>query len=187
MKMINFLLLSLTFTLISCASKSTQDYGNYLNKNKGKAQLTKRNIGTGYYLTENTVAHSKKITSWTTGIGNSWEIKFQEVVDATLKSDDYTKALGKLEKHTSESKKGRYLRVNLVDYDFRDHRAFIDLKLEVINNGKSIFSKVYSSKGRSQGGKMFWAGAMGMKNAIQQSTMFAVNEIFEKFTAELKK
>ena len=73
-------------------------------------------------------------------MGNSWEIRFQEVIEATLKSDDYTKALGKLEKKTAEDNSGRYLRVNLVDYDFKDHRAYVDVKFEVINKGKYIFS-----------------------------------------------
>ena len=33
---------------------------------------------------------------------------------------------------------------------------------------------------------MFWAGAFGMKNAVQQSTKLALDEIIASFLADLK-
>lgn len=183
----NLLILSILLTLVSCASQSTADYGKYLDNNKGQAMLTKVSVGKSYYLTENTQAHSKEIKSWKAGIGNSWTIKFAEVIDTTLASHDYKSSLGTLVKTEKESKKDRFLKVNIIDYDFKNHAALIDVKLEVISKGKKVFSKRYTETGNSQGGKMFWGGPFAMKNAIQQSTMTAMNKVFRQFTTDLNK
>jgi hypothetical protein len=46
--------------------------------------------------------------------------------------------------------------------------------------------KTYYKTGISQGGKMFWAGAFGMKNAIQQSTKSAIDQILYLALSDIK-
>ena len=50
--------------------------------------------------------------------------------------------------------------------------------------GQALFSKAYQVEGQSQGGKMFWGGPFAMKNAIQQSTKLALDEILRDFIAD---
>jgi hypothetical protein len=50
---------------------------------------------------------------------------------------------------------------------------------------KKIFSKSYQESGKTQGGKMFWAGAFGQKNAVQQSTKLALDEILRQLITDL--
>jgi len=52
--------------------------------------------------------------------------------------------------------------------------------------GTILFENHYEATGRSQGGKMFWGGAFGMKNAIQQSTKLALDSILSRFMSDLR-
>lgn len=171
----------------SCATVVSQDYPKYLQNNVGAAKLIQSNVGDSYFVTEYGQKFNKDIRSFTAGYGNKWVIDFAGTIDATFQSNDYVKALGNLSKLNKEDPKKNYLKIELVEYDFRDHRAYLNMKLDVVQNSKVIFSNQYEAKGISQGGKMFWAGAMGMKNAIQQSTMYAMNDIFGRFTRDFSK
>jgi hypothetical protein len=53
--------------------------------------------------------------------------------------------------------------------------------------GQDVFTKVYDASGETQGGKMFWGGAFAMKNAIQQSTKLAMDDILRALIADLNK
>ena len=178
-----FLLLVLLFT--GCATVVDSDYGQYLNNNLNMVNLKKKSIAKNYYQTKNSRKHSRDIKSFTTGIGNKWTIKFGPIMDTTLASKPYVAAFGSMKKLNDKNLKDTML-INLLEYDFRDHRAVLEFEIKVYKNKKLKFEKTYKAMGKSQGGKMFWAGAAGMKNAIQQSTMMAMNETFSKFSKEYK-
>jgi hypothetical protein len=48
-----------------------------------------------------------------------------------------------------------------------------------------VFDETYLEKGKSQGSKMFWAGAFGMNNAIQQSTKNAIDKILVRALTDM--
>jgi hypothetical protein len=178
----------LTFFTASCAHHVSKDYKQYLQNNSGEARkLTKVDVGDSYVLSKTSIEHSSIISSFTAGAGNTWVVKFEDIIDATLNSVDYRAKLGTLKKVNSPVGTDKTLKVDLLRYDFEDHRAKITMNLLVMKGSKVLFEKQYQARGKSQGGKMFWAGAFGMKNAIQQSTMYAINQIFNDFTADFKK
>ncbi len=64
-----------------------------------------------------------------------------------------------------------YARVWVVEfgkYTFEDLGAHIELSISVKNAAGDVFKKSYRADGKTQGGKMFWAGPFGMRNAVQQ-------------------
>ena len=74
----------------------------------------------------------------------------------------------------------------MVDYKFEGFEARVKLNIKTTLNGKTIMHKTYYKKGNSQGGKMFWAGVFGMKNAIQQSTKSAIDQILYLALTDIK-
>ena len=59
------------------------------------------------------------------------------------------------------------------------------LKVTLQRGTTETMTKTYQADGVTQGGKMFWAGVFGMKNAIQQSTKDAVDKILAGMLMDL--
>jgi hypothetical protein len=182
------LLAVMGLTMSACTTVVTKDYDQYLAKNQNEAEYKKANVGKSYYLTPQTEKHSINIKSAMAGFANKWVLEFKDVADETVKSSDFQKAFGELQK-TDEGgmKSARTLVIDLKNYEFYDKRAHIDLELAVKDKGKNVFKKTYKAKGPAQGGKMFWGGAMAMKNAVQQSTKHAMDKILTSFSKDAAK
>jgi hypothetical protein len=54
-----------------------------------------------------------------------------------------------------------------------------------MKNGIETFSGSYQEDGKTQGAKMFFGGAFAMKNAIQQSTKLAIDQILRKLIYDI--
>lgn len=108
------------------------------------------------------------------------------MLDETLSSKDVQSAFGGLKK-TPETGlgSGDVLIFKLNKYVFEGHAATVSLSVSLSRAGKEAFSKTYSQIGQSQGGKMFWGGAFAQKNAVQQSTKLAIDEILRQLIADL--
>jgi len=78
------------------------------------------------------------------------------------------------------------LRFNLENYAFKDHMAHVSLNISLEQNGNTVLNKTYHATGKSQGGKMFFGGPFAMKNATQQSTKHAMDEILREFINDSK-
>ncbi|MGW8393509.1 hypothetical protein [Pseudoduganella sp. HUAS MS19] len=99
-----------------------------------------------------------------------------------MRSSDVVAALGNVSKAGNDkSNSGNTLVLELQRYSFEDHGAHIELAISIRNIKGEVFRKVYSADGRTQGGKMFWGGAFAMKNAVQQSTKLAMDDILARF------
>ncbi|MBB1521337.1 hypothetical protein [Aquipseudomonas guryensis] len=156
-----------------------EDYGTYLNNTKGQNNLPKAISPAEYELATDTQTHHYEFRSATVGYAHLWVVDFGKVLDATLESTDVQQAFGTLQpKHGSA---GPLLTFELQDYRFENFRAYVTLNIEVTSAGQSLFKKAYKVEGNSQGGKMFWGGPFAMKNAIQQSTKLALDEILRDF------
>ncbi len=118
-----------------------------------------------------------------TGAANLWVVEFGQMLDQTLQSVEVQRAFGKLIK--GDDVDGNDLIFDLQKYTFTDFAAHVELRVTYRHTGQNIFSKTYVADGKSQGGKMFFAGAFGMKNAIQQSTKLALDEILGKLIVDL--
>lgn len=77
------------------------------------------------------------------------------------------------------------LTFDLQRYTFEDFGAHVSLKISLSSSGKVLLSKTYTQDGVTQGGKMFWGGVFAQKNAVQQSTKLALDEILRQLIADL--
>jgi len=163
-----------------------KDYPQYLVNNTGSANLPDTDKASEYFLTSNTQNQSYEFRAVATGYANLWVVEFGKMLDDTLKSTDAQNAFGTLQKVSDVSGDSRgLLTFDLQSYTFEDFGAHISLKISLSRLGQEVFSKTYTQDGKTQGGKMFWAGAFGQKNAVQQSTKLALDEILRQFISDL--
>jgi len=159
-----------------------EDYGQYLSNNQGTAKFQRATVADKYYLPPETQNHRYEFRSALVGYANVWVVEFGKLLDETLTSRDVATALGSLTKaNVDQINAGDTLVFNLQDYTFSDHAAHIALNISVKRNGTERFNKSFQATGLPQGGKMFWGGVFGMKNAVQQSTKAAIDTIISDF------
>lgn len=180
------LILLFAFYLCGCTTIVDEDYAKYLSNNRNFSSLSKVDLPSYYQLDSKSQTHIGVIKLRNPLPRGSWIIRFAPIVDLTLSSQDYQNAFGKLSQAKDLTNTKEYLSINLLRYDFKKDRAFIALELISYKNNKRDFRKVYFAEGKPQAGKIFWAGSSGLKNAIQQSTMIALNDIFENFSRDYK-
>ncbi len=189
MKIIRLMMLLTATTLLAgCSIKHpiAKDYAQYLANNKGEVVLPKWTIEANYEITANTANHNYQFRAATVGYAHVWIVEFGQVLDATLNSDDVQAAFGKLAKAQANSDAASMLRFNLENYAFKDHMAHVSLNISLEQNGNTVLNKTYHATGKSQGGKMFFGGPFAMKNATQQSTKHAMDEILREFINDSK-
>jgi hypothetical protein len=154
------------------------DYSQYLANNEGRSTLPKTEYQAEYVLTPPTADHHYEFRAAMVGYAHVWVVDFGRMLEATLESRDVQAAFKKLTKAKGD-KLSDDMTVNfgLIDYRFENFEATINLRISVSRGETVVFDKTYVETGLSQGGKMFWAGPFGMKNAIQQSTKTALDRI----------
>lgn len=182
MKKIAYLLaLTLLASLTGCSIKHpiAQDYPAYLSNNAGESQLPSASGPATYALSPATRSHHYEFRSAVVGHANLWIVNFGQMLDSTLQSTDVQQAFGRLE--SQQQGNLPLLSFELQEYRFADFRAYVTLKISVKSGEQQLFDKTYQVEGKSQGGKMFWGGAFAMKNAIQQSTKLALDDILRDF------
>lgn len=164
----------------------TDDYSQYLRNNTNAGKLPTARSAQQYYLPPATQQHRYEFRSAMAGQANLWVVEFGKVLDATMQSAEVVAALGTLTKaSTDKPASGNTLVFDLQKYSFADHGAHVSLKISVRNAQGDVFSKTYSADGNTQGAKMFFGGAFGMKNAVQQSTKAAMDNIMGQFIRDL--
>jgi hypothetical protein len=110
------------------------------------------------------------------------------MLDQTLNAKYVQSAFGRLDKKaTKETQPGNLIEFSLEKYEFKDYRAYVTMKIKLSKDGATILEKSYTASGNSQGGKMWAAGPFGMKNATQQSTKYAIDEILKQFINDIPK
>lgn len=174
-------ILLMSSLLPACAHVVTDDYDRYLQNNRG-TQFPVANAPAEYTIDPTTKTHEYKFSSVMAGAANSWIIKFGDLLEKTMQSEDVQKAFNGIKAAGEAPSAGkRHIRFMLVDYQFRDKKAFVKMLITLKKGEKTLLEKTYSQEGNSQGGKMFWAGAAGMKNAVHQSTKAAVDKVLTAF------
>lgn len=164
----------------------TDDYSQYLSNNKAPGSLPTARVAEQYYLTPATQTHRYEFRSMMAGQANLWVVEFGKVLDATMQSADVVAALGTLNKAgNDQAAAGNTLVFNLQKYSFEDHGAHVELEIAIRNTQGEVFRKSYRADGRTQGAKMFFAGAFGMKNGVQQSTKIAMDSIMGQFIRDV--
>ncbi|MEJ2201959.1 MAG: hypothetical protein P8X63_13245, partial [Desulfuromonadaceae bacterium] len=172
--------LAVSFSGCTIRHVVSEDYHQYLVNNEGSFQLPKTDYEAEYVITPETLTHNYEFRAATTGYANLWIVKFGEILEETLQSNDVRSAFKQLTKSENGAGPGMLIKFDLSSYEFEGFQASVALQVTVLKKGAVVFEESYFEKGTSQGGKMFWAGVFGMKNAIQQSTKNAIDRILER-------
>lgn len=178
----------LAFTATACTTPVQKDYPRYLANNAGTINYPRVAKSANYYMDKKTQNHRQNVRTFRGGLANKWVVEFGPMLEATMESDDVKAAIAKLTKVSSpKSTKGLLIEFSLENYRFADSRATIDLKITVRKGKRKVLSKSYHAAGRGQSGKMWLGGAATIKNAVQQSTKSAVDQILTQFFRDMKK
>ena len=178
----------LAFTATACTTPVQKDYPRYLANNAGMINHQRVARSASYYMDKKTQNHRHNVRTLRGGLANKWVVEFGPMLEATMESDDVKKAIANLTKVSApRNSKGLLIEFSLEKYEFASSRATIDLKITVRNGKRKLLSKSYHAVGRGQAGKMWALGAVGIKNAVQQSTKSAVDQILTTFFRDMKK
>ena len=162
-----------------------KDYPQYLINNQGTSQLPSTTAASKYTVSPATASSHYEFRSAMAGYANVWVVQFGKMLDDTLQSHDVQAAFGKLTKSDGGPASDGVLIFDLQSYTYVELGAHVLLKVTYRRGNQDVLSKVYSADGTTQGGKMFWGGAFAMKNAVQQSTKLAIDNILRRVIADL--
>lgn len=185
-----FLAVAALWLTAACTTQIDADYPKYLANNQGAVTFTNTKVAdqADYYLTPKTDNHSYQFRAFMGGVANSWVIDFGRILDATMNGEDIKTAFAEVRKADSAASGDNLLLVfDLNSYIFEGFEAQVAMTVTARHGARELISKRYQATGISQGGKMFWGGAFAMKNAVQQSTKSAVDQILTAFIADLDK
>jgi hypothetical protein len=169
-------------TITGCATKVHEDYGQYLQNNSGVLSIPKINYAFGYTASLFTTEHKLIVRSWMAGIANTWEIRFYDILKATLASSDVQNSI---DIHPYQINDNNKISFNLLSYSFNNTKATIKLNIDTSLHEGEKLSKTYTGTGNTQRGKMYWGSGFAMKNAIQQSSKVAMDQIISNYFNDL--
>ncbi|MEP7154484.1 MAG: hypothetical protein ABI905_01830 [Betaproteobacteria bacterium] len=141
-------------------------------------------------IDEATLAKVVPIRAYMTGIAQSWETQPGEMLKAVADLE-LPQMFERYESATRLPAADNAVRkltlvLTIPHYDFSEFHASIRVRaVATATDGKTLFDKVYSGEGETQGGKMFLSGAFGMKSAIRQSSLDAYKKIFAQMRTDL--
>lgn len=163
-----------------------KDYDQFLAKYGSETTLPKTDVNSDYLIEDKTKNHSYQFRAATVGYAHIWIVEFGEILDKTINSEYVQSAFGTLNKSdVSDGNSENLVEFELKDYEFKNYRAYTTLKIKVMKKGHEVFSKVYHSEGRGQGGQMWAAGPFGMKNATLKSTKQSIDKILTEFINDI--
>jgi hypothetical protein len=186
MLVVRLLLITMLATsTCACSHLIETDYPQYLSNNAGSANLPATNSAREYSLTIDTQHHHDEFRAFTTGAAHLWIIEFGKMLDDTLQSAEVQTAFGTLKKTTSSDTGSDILIFDLIEYSFEESGARISMDISMFSGGKEIFTKNYIEDGRTEGSRIFWGGASAQKNAVQQATKSAMDEILRDLITDM--
>jgi hypothetical protein len=186
MKKSYLLVLLLAYVIFSGCSIThpiAKDYNQYLINNENQSALPKTSLESEYSIEGKTVSHRYEFRAATVGYAHLWVVEFGKMLEENLKANYVQNAFGKLEKQNpmKSTPMGNLILFTLENYEFKDFKAHVSLNIRLTVGKDDVINKTYHSTGKSQGEKMFWGGPFAMKNATQQSTKLAIDQILTEF------
>ncbi|MEM5530193.1 hypothetical protein WN093_15330 [Gammaproteobacteria bacterium AS21] len=164
-----------------------KDYPAFLEKNANTVVLPETTIDADYLVEKTTQDHRYEFRAATVGYAHLWIVEFGKILDETLNAPYVQQSFTRLDKQlNSKSSNGHLIQFTLENYEFKNYRAYVSLKVDVMINQQLSSSQVYSAEGVSKGGKMWLAGPFGMKNATLESTKSALDKILIEFIKNIQ-
>lgn len=128
------------------------------------------------------------IRAFMTGIAHSWEVEpgamLKDVADVEF--PQMFAAYRVVPEYEEPSDGGVTLALTVPRYRFEEFHATATIRAIAYAPGREVmFDESYTESGPTQGAKMFWGGAFGMKSAIRQSSFAAYKKIFRRLRSDL--
>lgn len=177
------LMLSLFTLAVGCSHQVMDSYPRYLSNNRGTLNLPPVADPVTYELTPASENHRRIIRSASAGWANKWILEFGKAMHATMASEDVRMAAPRLARGPNAG--AVHLEMNVEEFDFRNHHAYLTLNVRAFKDNALLGQKRYQAEGNSQGGKMFWGGAAAMRNAMQQSSKAAIDQVVMQMFSDL--
>lgn len=150
----------------------------------------RQEIGVIAVIDQATLTNKVEIRSFMTGIAHTWEAQpgdmLKQVADIELPQMFSRYEFVNAYAEPAAGPRSIVLELTIPSYQFEDFHAKVSVTATAYDRGrKQLLQKTYSAEGESQGGKMFWAGAFGMKSAIRQSSLDAYKKVFVELRSDL--
>jgi len=150
----------------------------------------RQDVGVTAVIEQHTLASKVAISSFMTGIAHSWEVEpgdmLKQIADIELPQMFARYDFSTTVREPAHAVMGIILELAIPSYRFEEFRAKVSVSATAYETGrKPLLQKTYSVEGVSQGKKMFWGGAFGMKSAIRQSSLDAYKKVFAQLRADL--
>ena len=187
MRMLLVALLGVVVLASGCSIKHpiAADYGRYLTNNEGQSSLPRTSLQAEYQIDSATANHHYEFRAASAGAAHVWIVEFGKILKEHLDSRDVQASFGSLTPSVG-SMGGNLITFTLNRYEFKDFQAYVTMAAALSQDGREVFRNTYNVTGKSQGGKVFMGGAFAMKNAVQQSTKMAIDDILTQFIGEIK-
>jgi hypothetical protein len=184
MKIVHASLAALVLLITGCAHQVTFD-----RPAPYSISASRQNVGVTAVIDQPTLANKVPVRAFMTGIAHSWEVEpgdmLKQVIDIELPQMFAQYDFANTYKEPSAAN-WVILELAIPSYQFDDFRAKVSVSAILYESGKrQLLKKTYSAEGESQGAKMFWGGAFGMKSAIRQSSLDAYKKVFAELRADL--
>lgn len=179
-------------TLTGCTIRHpiADDYPNYVAKNKSQVSLPSSQHTGQYVLSPATKGHRYEFRAFTVGYGHRWIVEFGKILDVTLNQPNVQTAFGGLTQKTdaaSNAGSGLLFEFTLTDYEYKNHRAYVGLQIDVKKEDKVVFSRQYNAKGDSKDAQMFFGGPFAMTSATLASNRSAIERALTQFIDDLNR
>ncbi len=118
------------------------------------------------------------------GIANKWVVPVGQTTNMYARSylEDGFASFSETNTLRGDGQQDILIHLTNLSYYMASQKAHCSMDINVLNDqGRVVFRNNYSSQGGSQGGKVFFGGAMAQKSAIRQSTHGALETIFRNF------
>lgn len=137
-----------------------------------------------------TLGNKVSIRAFMTGIAQEWQAEpgdmLKQVADIELPQMFSSYEFATAYREPAAGPRRIVLEMTIPSYEFTDFRAKVSVAATVYGDGrKELLRRTYTAEGESQGAKMFWGGAFGMKSAIRQSSLDAFKKIFVQLRSDV--
>lgn len=138
-------------------------------------------------ISEEEINKKDRTRAFSTGLANAWDaepgVMLEQVTRIEMPQMFETFTISRAQMNDPEA---FHLLLTVPDYQFSNHHARITVDAHLLSPGnETLLEQSYSGSGPAGAGRMWGAGAFGMKSAMRRSSLGALKDIFEHLRGDL--